>query len=434
MAEVSGALSRDIVVVGASVAGLHAAHAVAKMGRGLSVMVIGERVLPRYNLPLADRTGLTGPTDLDSTTLRALSQLGSQGVDLRLGARASELDLANQRILVGNGSVSYRALVIACGCAPTIPALLTEESRVYTVGQREEVSALRAVLADPSLAVAVIGAGLAGGETASRLRRAGRTVSLVDGSPEPMGRFGAVAVNSYAALHHRAGVAPCFGDGVVEVVKDGLRRRLRLSSGTLVPADVIVIADGHRPATEWLESSGLALRDGIVCDAGLQAYNHVFAAGDAARWSNPRYGTRMRGEQWTNAADQGRIAGLNAARSITRGAPDSYAGIPYRRSYQHGVRIQLTGFLNGDERVVTQRTGEGEVALFGRENVLHGALAFEHQYLFDEVRAMLTDGVAWDAALAHVGAAVSTARVPARSGPRLHDIGIRNAICHDVLP
>lgn len=149
MAEVSGALSRDIVVVGASVAGLHAAHAVAKMGRGLSVMVIGERVRPRYNLPLADRTGLTGPTDLDSTTLRALSQLGSQGVDLRLGARASELDLANQRILVGNGSVSYRALVIACGCAPTIPALLTEESRVYTVGQREEVSALRAVLADP---------------------------------------------------------------------------------------------------------------------------------------------------------------------------------------------------------------------------------------------------------------------------------------------
>ena len=46
---------------------------------------------------------------------------------------------------------------------------------------------------------------------------------------------------------------------------------MRLVGGEIVPADVIVVGVGVTPNTQWLEGSGLRLRDGIVCDANLNA-------------------------------------------------------------------------------------------------------------------------------------------------------------------
>ncbi|MER5181060.1 FAD-dependent oxidoreductase [Streptomyces sp. NPDC002896] len=418
MAEVRGALSRDVVIIGASVAGLHAAQTVAKVARELSVMVIGEEVRPRYDRPPSPWTALTRPTDLDATTLRSFGRLRDEGVDLRLGTRAVGLDVDRRELHLGKGTVSYGALVLACGSEPAVPALLAGRPKVVTLGRREDLLSLRAALADTSASVAVVGAGFAGGEVTSALARSGRAVSLIDVSPQPLGRFGAFVAESYTALHEEAGVAQYFGDGVVDVLEAGRNRFLRLSSGALVPADVIVVGDGGRPSTGWLTSSGLTLRNGIVCDAELRAHEGVFAAGDVARWSNPRYGTHMRGEHWTNAAEQGRIAGLNAARSVGGGSTESCATVPYLCSDQHGVRIQFAGFLSGDERTLTRRTADGSIVLYGREDQLVGVLAFEHRSLFVELRTLLTDTVTWDTAMELVGAAISTSQDEPRD-PRL---------------
>jgi len=410
MAEVRGTLTRDIVIVGASVAGLHAAQAVARAAGGLSVMVIGEEVRPRYDRQPPPRTALTRPVDLDATTLRSLGRLRDEGVDLRLGTRAVGLDVGCRELHLASGTVSYAALVLACGCDPVVPALLTGRPKVITLRRWKNLLSLRAALAETSASVAVVGAGFGGGEVTSALAGGGRTVSLIDVSPQPLGRFGSFVAGSYTALHEEAGVAQYFGDGVVEVVEAGRSRFLRLSSGALVPADLIVVDGGRRPSTGWLSSSGLTLRNGVVCDAELRAHEGVFAAGDVARWFNPRYGTHMRGKDWANAAEQGRIAGLNAARSVGGGNTEICASVPYVRSDQHNVRIQFAGFLNGDERTLTQRTADGSVVLYGREDELVGVLAFEHRALFVRLRTMLADAVPWETAVGLVGAAISTSR------------------------
>ncbi|GHB59383.1 pyridine nucleotide-disulfide oxidoreductase [Streptomyces umbrinus] len=418
MAEVRGKLTRDIVIVGASVAGLHAARAAAKAAGGLSVMVIGKEVRPRYDRQPPPRTALTRPVDLDATTLRSLGRLRGEGVDLRLDARAVGLDPGRRELQLEGGTVSYGALVLACGCDPVVPALLTGRPKVITLRRRKDLLSLRAALADISVSVAVVGAGFGGGEVTSTLAGGGRTVSLIDVSPQPLGQFGSFVAESYLALHEEAGVAQYFGDGVVEVLEAGRSRLLRLSSGTLVPADLIVVDGGRRPATGWLASSGLTLRDGIVCDAELRAREGVFAAGDVARWFNPRYGTHMRGKHWANASEQGRLAGLNAARSVGGGITEICAAVPYVRSDQHGVRIQFAGFLSGDEWTLTQRTTDGSIVLYGREDELVGVLAFEHRALFVRLRAMLAGAVAWETAVELVGAAISTSQDKPRS-PRL---------------
>ena len=72
--------------------------------------------------------------------------------------------------------------------------------------------------------------------------------------------------------------------------------RLRLSSGLGL----------QRFAPGGEDGSGLTLDDGVVCDASCQAAPGVVAAGDVARWPNPRFdGASMRLEHWTNAAEQG---------------------------------------------------------------------------------------------------------------------------------
>ena len=81
---------------------------------------------------------------------------------------------------------------------------------------------------------------------------------------------------------------------------------VRLADGEVVPADVVIVGIGVAPATGWLESSGLTLGDGIVCDEFLCAGpSNVFAAGDVARWPNALFAhvdTDMRVEHWTTAA------------------------------------------------------------------------------------------------------------------------------------
>jgi alkyl hydroperoxide reductase subunit F len=62
---------------------------------------------------------------------------------------------------------------------------------------------------------------------------------------------------------------------------DGRVHGVRLANGELIPADVVVVGVGVLPAVEWLETSTLALRDGIVCDANLfTGLPGVYAAGD----------------------------------------------------------------------------------------------------------------------------------------------------------
>ena len=77
------------------------------------------------------------------------------------------------------------------------------------------------------------------------------------------------------------------------------------SVGTVVEADVVVIGIGVIPNTEWLEGSGLAIDNGVVCDATMLAAPGITAAGDVARWPNGRFDEVMRIEHWDNAIEQG---------------------------------------------------------------------------------------------------------------------------------
>lgn len=387
----------DVLIVGGSVAAIRAAETVARRAPGLSVTIVSDEAHAPYERPPLSKVGLGDNLDLETLTYPSVADLRARGVEFALDTRATALDVNGRRVVTSNGDIEYGAVVVTTGCEPILPDMFRELPDVFTLRRFSDAEALRAAVSDRTTSVAVIGAGFIGGEFASTLAKGGRDVTIVDLAEKPLGRFGAQAAAVYADLHRDSGVTLRLGDAVVGVENSSAGRVLRLADGDTVAADVILVGIGVRPSTEWLDSSGVTLNNGVVCDVHLRAADRVYAAGDVVCWPNGRFGTSMRVEHWTNAAEQGRVAGTNAANAVSGLPPVECATVPYFWSDQHGVRIQFSGFLTGAEDIVESRAPSGSIFVYKLGNTVTGVLAFERRAEFVKLRGMLRHETSWDA-------------------------------------
>src|SRR5262249_49073279 len=151
------------------------------------------------------------------------------------------------------------------------------------------------------------GAGLIGCEVAASARALGAEVTIVEIAGAPLQRvLGAAVGQACAELHLERGTQLRCGLGVASVDGSSAVESVTLTDGSRIAADVVLIAVGAQPNTEWLRGSGVRVEDGVVCDATLSAGDpYVFAAGDVARVTTET-GATVRGEHWTNAVEQGR--------------------------------------------------------------------------------------------------------------------------------
>jgi NADPH-dependent 2,4-dienoyl-CoA reductase/sulfur reductase-like enzyme len=237
----------------------------------------------------------------------------------------------------------------------------------------------------------VVGAGFIGAEVASSCRALGLHVAVVEPQPAPLMRaLGREMGDVCAALHRDHGVDLMCGVGVAAVEGAGRVERVRLDDGRTIDADVVVVGVGASPATHWLASSGLELRDGVVCDETCAVRGEaIVAAGDCARWYNSLFESEMRVEHWSNAAEQA----IHAARRLLHGASvGAYAAVPTFWSDQFGLKIQFAGHtLPGDTvRIVEGRAEDYRfVAVYEREGRLTGALTFRRPRRLIELVEMI---------------------------------------------
>jgi 3-phenylpropionate/trans-cinnamate dioxygenase ferredoxin reductase subunit len=177
--------------------------------------------------------------------------------------------------------------------------------------------------------------------------------------------------------------------------------RVRLSDGSEVAADVVVVGIGVTPNTDWLASSGLALDDGVVCDQFLAASAPgVVAAGDVARWWHPGFEASMRVEHWTNAVEQAEAAATRLLAGEEGAA--AFASVPFVWSDQYDRKLQSAGRFAPDDEMRIFHGGLEErrfVALFGRGGRLVGALAMNRVRQLMGYRAMIQAGTSWDDAV-----------------------------------
>jgi 3-phenylpropionate/trans-cinnamate dioxygenase ferredoxin reductase component len=106
---------------------------------------------------------------------------------------------------------------------------------------------------------------------------------------------------------------------------DGRVRAIRTKSGREIECGAVVIGAGVHPETVLPERAGIAIENGIRCDARLEtSVEGIFAAGDVCSYDSVVHGRRLRVEHWDVALQQGQ----HAAKGLM-GSEEPYRVVPY---------------------------------------------------------------------------------------------------------
>jgi NADPH-dependent 2,4-dienoyl-CoA reductase/sulfur reductase-like enzyme len=382
-----------IVIVGAAAAGLTAAETLRREGFDRQITLVGDELHLPYDRPPLSKQILSGTWEPDRIALRKDSVYAESSIGVRLGVRASGLDTDARLVHLASGeSLGYDGLIIATGVQPRMLPFGHSLDGVHVMRTLDDAVALKKALASCSRLV-VVGAGFLGCEAAASAARLGLSVTLVDPLPQPMIRqFGAQVGALIASVHEAQGVSVRTGVGVSSFQGSTQVTGVELSDGTVLEADAVLVAIGAVPTTEWLGSSGLALDNGIVCDAYCAAAPGVYACGDVASWYHQGYATQMRVEHRMNATEQG----MAAARNLL-GAAVPFSPIPYFWTDQFDEKISAFGLLTEDADV-TVSDGSIEsnkfMAHYTRDGKLVGVLSWNMSRELRKARALLMESFA----------------------------------------
>ncbi|GAA2888499.1 FAD-dependent oxidoreductase [Streptosporangium fragile] len=364
-----------MLIVGASAAGLGTAEALRRHGyRGRLSLLDADPHLP-YDRPPLSKQVLAGVWEPVRAQLRSGEQIQALGAEFVRGDPAVALDAAARAVTTASGrKLDAEVLVIATGLTPCRLPGQDGLAGVHVLRGLDDALALRRDLTAARRLV-VVGEGVLGAEVSATARTMGLEVTLAGlGRTLLGGQLGEVAGSMLGRMHAERGVRLRLGvpvDGLTGA--DGHVTGVRLATGEHLPADVVVVAIGSRPATGWLEGSGLPLGDGIECDAHCRAAEGVYAVGDVASFDHPRHG-RLRLENRTNATEQARSVALGIL-----GDHRPYSPIPYFWTDQYDIKIQGYGLPSPQAEMTIEDDDPARgrfTALFRQDGRVTGVLGW----------------------------------------------------------
>lgn len=351
MIPTSGVPTSCVIVGGGPAASAAAATLRAAGFDGSVVIISAEDVAPYQRPPLSKDflTGVSGAADLE---LRPGDWYAANDVDLRLGTRASAIDVgARDVVLAGGRRVRYDRLLLATGGVPRRLPDVDSERVLYLRDLADaEALAKRMVPGEP---LVVLGGGFIGCEVAASARTAGVEVTVLEMADVPLQRVLGDDVGAVMAdIHRDQGVTLRTGERVesVDTGRDGVvisTDRGRLECATLL------VAVGLTPSTELVAGTGVQIDEtsrGIVVDRYCEtSVPGIFAAGDVAAHDHPGYGRRIRVEHHDNALKQGSVAARNML-----GAHEPYSDLHWFWSDQYHHNLQSIGRTEGCDRTVVR--------------------------------------------------------------------------------
>ncbi|WAI53909.1 FAD-dependent oxidoreductase [Mycobacterium avium subsp. paratuberculosis] len=365
--------SNGIVIVGGGLAAARTAEQLRRSEYSGPITIVSDEVHLPYDRPPLSKEVLR--KEVDDTALKPRQWYDDNDITLRLGSAARSLDTAAQTLTLEDGTtLGYDELVIATGLVPRRIPTIPDLDGIRVLRTFDESLALREHASAAQRAV-IIGAGFIGCEVAASLRSLGVDVVLVEPQPTPLAAVLGEQIGELVARLHRAeGVDVRLGVGVAQVRGDTHVEAVVLTDGTELAADVVVIGIGSRPATDWLEGSGVAIDSvdrGVLCDeAGRTSAPNVWALGDVASWRDAA-GHQGRVEHWSNVADQARVV---VPAMLGKEVPPVVV-VPYFWSDQYDVKIQCLGEPEADDIVhIVEDDGRKFLAYYERDGALVGVV------------------------------------------------------------
>ncbi|GAA1741364.1 NAD(P)/FAD-dependent oxidoreductase [Microcella frigidaquae] len=347
-----------LLIVGASMAGLRTAEGARRAGYAGPITFLGAEAHAPYNRPPLSKELLQTEGQGHADVAFPIRSALEEGVEWVLGRAATALDV-EQRVVVDETGQEhpYRALVIATGLRPKpLPIETHGLGGIHVLRTLDDAVALRAALR-PGANVVILGSGFVGCEIAATAAKNGANVSIVSQSRVPLQRaLGAQLGAEMRRRHEAHGVRFFCGESLFGLVGEPDVERVILTSGVMLECDVLVVAIGSDPNTEWLQGSGLDATDGVLVDAGLRAigvdgtvHPEIVAVGDVARYANPLFDdVPRRVEHWNLPTETGKRAGAILAAQLAGQdcAPlvaEGFAPLPSFWSDQYDAHVLAFG-------------------------------------------------------------------------------------------
>lgn len=212
-------------------------------------------------------------------------------IDVRNNSEVIKIDGINKIVTVnskdrGEYTESYDYLVLAPGAKPIVPPIEgINDGRIYTLRNIPDTDKIKCIVdTKPVKKAVVIGGGFIGVEMAENLRERGIEVTLIEAAPHILAPFDSDMVVIAEKELEEKGVKLKLNDAVkrFEGSKDGLE--VILNSGAKAFGEIVILAIGVTPDTEFLKDSGIKLgaRGHIITNEHMETnLQGVYAGGDA---------------------------------------------------------------------------------------------------------------------------------------------------------
>jgi NADPH-dependent 2,4-dienoyl-CoA reductase/sulfur reductase-like enzyme len=318
------------------------------------------------------------------------------GVELHTGRTVVSLDLDARQATDDKGETySYEKLLLATGGTPRrLPSSTDDVIYFRTLDHYRRLHEL----AGDGVQVAVVGGGFIGSELAAALTMNGCDVTILFPEEGVGGKLFPLDLSLAVSDYYRERGVEVLPEELVESIsREGERFRVVTEAGREVDADAVVAGLGIVPNTELAEKTGLPVDDGVLVDelGRVEGHEHVFAAGDLARFPVAALGGTRRVEHEDHANTHGRHVGANMA-----GANDPYDYLPYFYSDLFDLGYEAVGDVDSRLETVAEwaEPNRKGVVCYVEDGKPRGFLLWDVWDKVDPARELIVSGEPVDSA------------------------------------
>jgi nitrite reductase (NADH) large subunit len=303
--------SDAIVIVGASAAGISAAREIRTASPNVPIRIFTEEnYFPYYRPLLTEYIGDSSVEKRSNFYLNPENWYSDKKIELMRSQKVVSIDPAGKTIQVESGGKhAFNRLILANGSTPFVPLKDALSKRnVYSIRTINDAKAVHEQAGKIKNAI-VIGGGLLGLEAAYSLTNKGVQVTVIEVADRILPRqLDAECSVFLQNIVTRANVTLMMGKTVDSITGGDTATGVKLASGEVVPAGMVVFSIGVRPNVDLAKGCGIQVNRAVLVNDRMEtSVPGIYACGDVAEFNGKNIAL------WMPAMRQGKVAGSNAA-------------------------------------------------------------------------------------------------------------------------
>ena len=277
-------MHNTIVIIGSGLSGYLSLRALRTVGIENPIVVLSQENGDFYSKPLLSAGFAQGKTADELVSMTAEQMAVKYQATIKPHCTVSRI-VTDEQIAqtAADERIGYQYLILACGASP-IDLALSGNGSVQSINHLSDYRALRQRL-HKKQRVVILGAGLVGTEFACDLAKDGHHIEVVHDQHYPVNQLLPEAIGQVLqqAITDQLAVRWHMHDPAVSVEKTEMGMCVRLRSGQILDADIVLSAVGLRPNVQLAKVAGLSVGRGIRVDRTCRTSQaNVFALGDCA--------------------------------------------------------------------------------------------------------------------------------------------------------